>query len=390
MERPDPCEYQPPLRLWGHVWRLGVMLSFSAVAWLPVWDEQAAVSHAWWIADIVLGLAMYVLVFWRRRWPLAIALVTAVAAGVSGIAAGPSTLAAVSLATRRRWREIALVGAVNYTSAQFFSVITANDTEPLWLLVIVNAIAIGAVLGWGMYIGSRRELIWTLRHRAERAEAEQELRVAQARGQEQTRIAREMHDVLAHRISQISLHAGALAYRSDLTPEETRASAEVIRDKAHEALTDLRGVLGVLRDGTTGERLTTPQPTYADLAGLVEEARGSGMRVELEDLLPGSDVPGTDVPDATGRTVYRIVQEGITNARKHAPGAVLTVRISGSPDDGVEVLLRNPVGFGSSRTPGAGLGLIGLAERAELRGGRLDHGREGSTFVVRGWIPWSA
>ena len=385
MERPDPREYQPPLQLWSQLWRVAVMLSVSAVAWLPAWAHQSEVSQAWWVADLVLGLATYVLVFWRRRWPVAVALVTAVATGVSGIAAGPATLAAVSLATRRRWREIAVVGMVSYTAAQFFSVITADETEPAWLLAVVNAIAIGAVLGWGMYIGSRRELIWTLRHRAERAEAEQELRVAQARGQEQTRIAREMHDVLAHRISQISLHAGALAYRADLTPEETRASAEVIRDKAHEALTDLRGVLGVLRDGSTGERLTTPQPTYADLAGLVDEARGSGMRVELEDL-----VHGAAVPDATGRTVYRNVQEGITNARKHAPGAALTVRISGSADDGLEVLLRNPVGFGPSRTPGAGLGLIGLAERAELRGGRLDHGRDGSTFVVRGWIPWTA
>jgi signal transduction histidine kinase len=193
-----------------------------------------------------------------------------------------------------------------------------------------------------------------------------------------------MHDVLAHRISQISMHAGALAYRDGLRPEEVRASAEVIRDKAHEALTDLRGVLGVLRDGTTGERTLTPQPTYADLAGLVGEAEESGVRIEFEDLVHDP------VPEAAGRTVYRIVQEGITNVRKHAPGALLTVRVTGSPGDGIDVLLRNPVGFGPTRTPGAGLGLVGLSERAELRGGRLDHGRDGSTFVLHGWIPWAA
>jgi signal transduction histidine kinase len=180
------------------------------------------------------------------------------------------------------------------------------------------------------------------------------------------------------------MHAGALAYREDLTDEEIRTSAEVIRDKAHEALTDLRGVLGVLRDGATGEPMLAPQPTYADLPGLVDDAQGAGLRIELEDLV--DEV----VPDAAGRTIYRIVQEGITNARKHAPGALLTVRVSGSPEDGVDVVLRNPIGFGPSRTPGAGLGLVGLAERAELRGGRLDHGREGSTFVLHGWIPWTA
>jgi signal transduction histidine kinase len=358
------------------------MLGVSAVAWGPVWEHELDASHAWWLADLVVGAAMYVLVTFRRRWPVTIALVTAVVSSVSGFAAGPAVLAAVSVATRRRWREIALVGSANFAAAQFFSTITSTDSDPAWLLLIANAIATGAVLGWGMYIGSRRELIWTLRNRAERAEAEQELRVGQARSQEQARIAREMHDVLAHRISQISMHAGALAYREQLSPEEVRSSAEVIRDKAHEALTDLRGVLGVLRDGVTGERLLTPQPTYADLAALVEDAHGSGVRIEFEDLVHDP------VPEAAGRTVYRIVQEGVTNARKHAPGALLTVRVSGSPDEGIDVLLRNPVGFGPTRTPGAGLGLVGLAERAELRGGWLEHGRDGATFVLHGWIPW--
>ena len=383
MERPDPSEYQPPLRWWSQVWRYALSAGISLVVWMTVVDHQ---SDEMFVLDLAVGLPMFALVWFRRRWPVPVALVATLASAVSSAAAGPATLVAVSLATRRRWREIVPIALLGFGCAELFTISQpGNADDPGWLVAVMNAIVISATMAWGMYIGSRRELIWTLRHRAERAEAEQELRVAQARGQEQTRIAREMHDVLAHRISQISLHAGALAYRSDLTPEETRASAEVIRDKAHEALTDLRGVLGVLRDGATGERLTTPQPTYADLTGLVAETRESGMRVELEDLVRGSDVP-----EATGRTVYRIVQEGITNARKHAPGAVLTVRISGSVDDGLEVLLRNPVGFDSSRTPGAGLGLIGLAERAELRGGRLDHGRDGSTFVVRGWIPWTA
>jgi signal transduction histidine kinase len=256
-----------------------------------------------------------------------------------------------------------------------------SEEDPVWLILIANAIAVGAVLGWGMYIGSRRELMWTLRNRAERAEAEQELRVAQARSNEQARIAREMHDVLAHRISQISMHAGALEYREDLSPDEMRASAGVIRAQAHQALTDLRDVLGVLREGD-GER--APQPTYGDLPCLLAEARESGMRVELDDLVVDA------VPDGAGRTVYRIVQEGITNSRKHAPGALLSVRVTGSAQDGIDVLMRNPVGFGPTRTPGAGLGLVGLTERAELRGGHLSSGRDGSTFVLHAWIPWGA
>jgi signal transduction histidine kinase len=182
------------------------------------------------------------------------------------------------------------------------------------------------------------------------------------------------------------MHAGALAFREDLTAAEMRQSAQVIQEKAHEAVTDLRGVLGVLRDDA-GERLDAPQPTYADLPRLVEETRGSGLDLEYVDLLDGDT---GQLPDVVGRTLYRIVQEGITNARKHAPGARLSIRVTGSPEEGIDILLRNPVGFGPTATPGSGLGLVGLAERAELRGGRIEHGSDGSVFVLRGWIPWAA
>ncbi len=370
------------MSVWGHVWRLLLMLLISAAGWLPIVDDQAE----WlWALDVTLGALSYVLVFFRRRWPVTIAVLTNLCAAVSGTAGGPAVLAMASVATRRRWREIALTGSVAFAAAMFFSISQPGETDdPWWLDMSVTVIATAAILGWGLYLGSRRELVWTLRNRAERAESEQELRVEQARANERARIAREMHDVLAHRISQVSMHAGALAFREDLTPEQVHASASVIRDKAHEALTDLRGVLGVLR-GADGEPALAPQPTYADLDGLIAEARASGLNIAYFDRVSAP----VEVPDAVGRTVYRIVQEGITNARKHAPGSLLTVELTGSPEDGLDVVMRNPFGFGSS-TPGSGLGLVGLTERAELRGGRLDVRREGDSFVVRAWIPWAA
>ena len=362
------------------------MLVVVAAAWGPMVENQLDHPALLWL-DVTLGTAAFVLVFFRRRWPLAVAVLTTALAAFSGIAAGPSVLAAVSLAARRRWWQTLLVGVVSMVAGQtVVQVQPVQGNDPYWLTLTVNAVFTAGVLGWGMYIGSRRELIWTLRNRAERAEAEQELRVAQARGTERSRIAREMHDVLAHRISQISLHAGALAYRTDLDPDEMRDNATVIQAKAHEALNDLRGVLGVLRDTGTGELLDRPQPTYADLPQLVAEARDSGHTIDFSDHVL-SDEP---MPEVAGRTVYRIVQEGITNARKHAPGARLGIELSGSPTDGIDVALRNPVGFGPSATPGAGLGLVGLSERAQLRGGRLEHRREGSMFVLHGWIPWAA
>ncbi len=357
------------------------MLSITAVAWLPVADEQAD----WlFVLDVGLGLFSYVLVFYRRRWPLPVAIVILLFSMGSGSASGPAVLASVSVMTRRRSREMAAVGVLGFATAQFFSATQPTGSDPFWLNLALNAMVTVAIVGWGAYVGSRRELFWTLRHRAETAESEQELRVAQARANERARIAREMHDVLAHRISQISMHAGALSFREDLTPGEVRTSAGVIRDKAHEALTDLRGVLGVLR-GADGELALAPQPTYADLGDLVAEARESGLNVVLTDSVSAPDT----VPDAVGRTLYRIVQEGITNARKHAPGSVLTVALAGSPEEGLDVVIRNPLGFGSA-TPGSGLGLVGLSERAELRGGRLEAHRDGTDFVLHGWIPWAA
>jgi signal transduction histidine kinase len=363
------------------------MLLVVAIVWGPLLPRQLDRPALLWL-DVVAGAAAFVLVFFRRRAPVTVAVATATLGAVSGIAAGPATLAAVSVATRRRLGQMLVVGAITIASGlAVVRVQPADAAEPVWLNLAVTCVFTAAVLGWGAYIGSRRELFWTLEQRAERAESEQELRVVQARGNERARIAREMHDVLAHRISQISMHAGALGFREDLSAEQMRASAAVIQEKAHEALTDLRGVLGVLRDDDTGALIDAPQPTYADLPALVADARQAGMHVDYRDLVAPDGVP---MPDVVGRTVYRIAQEGITNARKHAPGTTLHIDVGGSPDRGVDVVLRNPLGFASSRTPGAGLGLIGLTERAELRGGRLEHRRDGSTFVLRAWIPWTA
>jgi len=385
---PTPEQYQPRLYWYSHAWRLVVCLGLSAIVWAQTlegqWDQ-----HRWlfWL-DVAAGLLSYVLVMFRRRWPFWTAALTGGLTMISGIAAGPSTLAAVSLATRRRLVLIALVGVIGVIAAQGYTdTQPLRNQDPVWFTFFINVIINVAILGWGMYIGSRRELLWTLRARAEQAEAEQGLRVDNARNHERARIAREMHDVLAHRISQVSMHAGALAYRDDLSASELRAGVADIQARANEALHDLRSVLGVLRAPDTGQPVDQPQPTYDDLPALILESRRSGMNIEFTDLL----APDRALPQAVGRTVYRVIQEGLTNARKHAPGAVVRIQLSGTPEDGVDLLLRNPLGFASSpAAPGAGLGLVGLSERTQLRGGRLEHRKDGSTFVLHGWIPWAA
>jgi signal transduction histidine kinase len=388
VEHPSPDLYQPRLTRWGHAWRAVAMLVLSVltcISPLPVaWRE----SHLLVAVDLALGLTAYVVVWYRRRWPMAVASVITVFGILSATAAGPGVLAAVSLATRRRWWQVAAIGVANVASSYVYDrIVPTHDSGPWWVELLVVVVITVAILGWGAYIGSRRELLWTLKNRAERAEAEQELRTSQARVNERARIAREMHDVLAHRISQVSMHAGALAFRTDLDADQMRASATIIQDTAHEALVDLRSVLGVLRDPESGEPLEAPQPTFDDLPALVEAVRSAGLRVSYDDRIGAA---AAELPDVIGRTVYRIVQEGMTNATKHAPGTSLRIVVSGSPDQGVTVELRNPLSVRAGSTPGSGLGLAGLTERAELRGGRLESRREADTWVLHGWIPWAA
>jgi signal transduction histidine kinase len=392
VQEPTPEQYNPPLGRWAQTWRVLLCLAISALTWSQI--AAGEWEHRRWLfwTDLALGVASLVLVHLRRRWPLGIALVLSVVQVLSGSCSGPSTLAVVSFATRRRLPQIVVVGIVGVVCSQLFTYLAPYDSnDPPWLNFTFIVVVTVAMLIFGMYVGSRRELLWSLRDRAEQAERQQELRVAQARALERERIAREMHDVLAHRISLVTMHAGALAYRTDLPPEQVRETAELISTKAHEALVDLREVLGTLRgsgdDGSGGTAPARPQPTLAELPELIDEASGTGMRVLLDSTVPDT----TAVPERIGRTAYRLVQEALTNARKHAPGATVAVGLSGAAGDGLRVSVHNARSTGrAAAPPGAGLGLVGMRERVELAGGQLDVHEDARSFALEGWLPWPA
>jgi signal transduction histidine kinase len=384
--RPTASQTQPELRWVDHAWRDLLCVAFSVVVWQTVAGVEWREHRALFVVELVLGIAAFVLVHFRRRAPVRVALVIAAMSAVSGLAAGPATLAAVSVATRRDVRQVLVVGVANFVAAQTWTTLAPfEDNDPL-VTTSVNVAVNAGMMGWGLYIGTRREIMWTLRTRAELAETEQDLRLARARSNERARIAREMHDVLAHRITQVSMQAGALAFRDDLDSDRLREGLGQIQSQANDALHELRDVLGVLREDDPAPPTARPQPTYDDIAALVDEARTLGLDVDWTDAVDAA----TPVPPATGRTVYRIVQEGITNARKHAPGAEVAISSTGDPHAGITVLLANPVAGRATTTPGAGLGLVGLRERTELRGGRLDQRTEGATFVLEAWLPWTA
>lgn len=385
---PDPISFQPRLRWWSQAWRYLVVVAVSGVAWFEVARWQWDNARWWFWLDLGLGITSLVLTAWRRRHPVAVAALTNLASFGSWSTSGPATLALVSMSTRRRWREIVPVGALSLVAGLVLeggNPVSADD--PAFTIPFI-VIVIGLTIGWGLYIGSRRELLATLRERAETAESEQHARIAQARRAERSRIAREMHDVLAHRISLVTMHAGALAYRDDLSSEEVRTTATIIQDNSHRAMIELREVLGVLRDGPGDSAPERPQPSAGDLLSLIAEGREAGMRID--DLV---DVSLDDVPDRLGRTVYRVVQEGLTNARKHASDTLVTVRVSGRAGEAVSILVRNPIRVGEdvSSVPPSGLGLAGLAERVELAGGDLTHRLSpADEFVLEARLPWPA
>ena len=386
MLEPTPEEYSPPLTRWGHVWRYLLAFAISGLAWGEIAYREWQSGTPWFWIDLAAGILSLPLAHYRRRWPMGIALVLTLFGLFSMSSAGPAVLAVVSLFTRRNLRQIIPIAVLNIVCGQIYTAVQpAAGQDPAWVSFTFNIVLTVAIVAFGMYIGSRRELIWTLQERARQAEAEQELRVVHAQSAERERIAREMHDVLAHRISLVTMHAGALAYRTDLPPEQVRETAKLIQTKAHEALADLRQVLGMLRseEGVPDR----PQPTLADLDTLMDEARTSGMVVDYTNGLNGSR-PSEQV----GRTVYRIVQEALTNARKHAGGTHVSVTLQGEPERGLTVVIGNakPVGVPHRpAVPGSRLGLVGLRERAALTGGTLTIDETDRSFTLRGWLPWA-
>lgn len=356
-----------------------------------------------WITGAIATAVSFIAVGWCLRWPVPAALLILACVVFSFVSTGPAVVAVVAVALRRRPWEVACVGItwIAVAALQILRPLLRPEIErgDWWpvalvaLLLLATAVYCACVaVGW--YIGSRAARIAALQARAEASERKQAERIEQARAAERTQIAREMHDVLAHRMSLVAIHSGALAYRTDLTPEQVRVAATTVQESAHLALAELREVLGVLRDTAVEPGAPDrPQPTLAALADLLAETREAGTPVTLAveeattDLLPALGA-------STSRHAYRIVQESLTNARKHAPGAAVDVEITGTPGERLEIGVHNAVSP-AALVPDAvpGLGLVGLAERAALAGGALVAGTEptgdGARFVVRAWLPWT-
>ncbi|MFE7405345.1 sensor histidine kinase [Isoptericola sp. NPDC057559] len=247
---------------------------------------------------------------------------------------------------------------------------------------------VGAALV-GAYVGTRRELLAELRARVAQAEREREALAAQAVLAERGRMARELHDVAAHHLSGIVVQAAAAERLVDGDPERARESLRWIRAQGRETLENLRLVVGILRDtGDRGEDApSAPQPTLADVPALLDLARSTGTRVQ--ETRRGEPF---ELPPTAQLTVYRVLQESLANARRHAPGSAVDVETT-YDEDAMELTVRNGRGDPSSAATQVddevpGHGVIGMTERAELVGGRLSARRtSGGGWQVRLTVP---
>jgi signal transduction histidine kinase len=355
---------------WTDAGLIGLAAGLGALFYL---DTQASDAPERPI-NLAIGIAACLAVPLRRRWPVGLALVLIPSVTVSSAAMGATAVAMAGVAAYRSLRTTILVLTLHAAFVLALFGLVAASRREYWQGVVVVLALDAALVASGLLVRSRRE-------RTKEAEERQRLQIEEARHAERERLAREMHDVLAHRISLLAVHAGALEVRRS-APDEERQAAAVIRQCAYDALEDLREVIGMLRDEPADP--DRPQPTLAGLPELIEQSRQAGTPVTLEDEL-------IKTPEYLGRHVYRVVQEGLTNARKHAPGAPVFVRLSSDGDgEGLTVGITNPLPAApASRLPGAGSGLIGLSERMHLVGGRLEHGRtETGEFRLHAWLPW--
>ncbi len=330
----------------------------------------------------------------RHRWPLyAVAFggwllfATWPAIAAASYYTATATRQRTNLSREREHRPPASTGLIAYTATAsllvllpcVYTAISADDGAG-YLLVGFGLVAIAVALPVmaGLWVQARRDIRGGAREWAAGRERLQAALVEQARAQERARIAREMHDVVAHRVSLMVLQAGALEVNA--ADRRTADTAGLIRGTGREALADLRDVLGVLRSPDAGRE---PQPMLADLDDLLDQSRSLGTPVERRD--EGEPRP---LPVAVQRAAYRVVQEALTNVRKHAGNAPTDVVVRYLPD-ALEIEVHNARPRDAiDPIPGSGLGLAGLRERAGLLGGWFEvRPRPDGGFTICAFLP---
>jgi signal transduction histidine kinase len=335
----------------------------------------------------VLTLALVVLpLLARRTWPLLVLVIVAVGAVTTApeVAEPWVQVAAVALAsftygersTDRTWSALTITTVAGLTSLGLI----AQDAEPVDALVLTFVIVMPTWLA-GDVLRTRRLETAQRAEAIERTHREREAQMAAAAAEERRHVGRELHDIVAHAVSVMVIQAGAARQVLRTSPEQAEDAMLAVESTGRDAMMELRRFLGALSadDEVAG---LAPQPGIGQVAGLVERVREAGLPATFE--VDGEPRP---VSQSVEVTVFRIVQEALTNALRYAQRAATLVRLTWEPFQlRIEILDEGPAGAWPSADPGRGL--AGMRERASLVGGRVEAGpRVGGGFAVRAWLP---
>lgn len=386
-------------------WALCVLASLTTLAYAlpdPAYGWQMLVV----LAGFAVAFALPTLLAWRHRHPYTVTLVASGAAVLLPVGGWTALVALGSLLGRRRGREVwwaagaaAAATAVSvvrdvrnsFTGMSLIGVVLAPaDAGPQaqvpvswWTVPVCVALGMSVAVGAGLLVRARREAAASAHQVTVAQRATTQLGDQLARQRERARIGREVHDVLGHRLSLLNLHAGAL--EAHAPPDGPLAdSARLVRESAAKSMADLRSLLGMLNEPLDTDP-AEPDLSLVDLPAMIAETVDTGVPVSSSVYVDSAE----QADPALARAVYRIVQELLTNARRHAPDRPIRLDVSGGPATGMRIDARNPYVPGSG-SPGGGQGLRGVAERVELLGGRLAYGLddEGRTFRVTVDLPW--
>ncbi|MET8522066.1 histidine kinase [Nocardioides sp. NPDC004968] len=409
-----PWRLGPRGRWWFDVLLAGTLfliIPFYAVQALLDGGAAQDVSSTNHFVDLGLVVAQVVPLLWRRRHPVIVYAVVAAACGLQVLlldyplvsqVAYPIAVYSVARYASPRWGLAALAVGLFGAGLGAHDWLSAVDTAPNievhdepegidWSSYISISLSLATfpVAAWalGALARTRTAYVDSLIQRNEQLRREAEQRAVLGATQERARIAREMHDVVAHGLSVIVVQADGARYAAEQDPALAPKALETVAQTAREALAEMRQLLGLLRDG---DALTRPQPRLGDIATLIEETRAGGM--ELAANLPE---PGLAVPEGVALTAFRVVQESLSNVRKHAgPGAA--ARVTVTADDGGLTIEVTDDGRGAAADataqPGGlgliGLGLIGMDERISAHNGTLETGpASGGGFRVYARLP---
>ncbi|MDR8408090.1 sensor histidine kinase [Nonomuraea sp. 3-1Str] len=357
----------------------------------------------------VLLVVSGVVVAGRRRWPVPVFVTAALASLLYyglGFPDGPGWLglfvALYTLAAYGDGRRSLVTAGVGTTVLAIGWLVAAADIEPRaaigWVFFRIGASVMSAALGES--VRSRRVIAAEAQERAELAERTREEEARARVDLERLRIAREVHDTVAHAIAIINVQSGVTAHVLDKRPEVAREALRAIEQTSSRALREMRAILGVLRDDDGDDGGRVPYPGLGQIEELTAKAREAGLDIKLEETSPAAPLPS-----AVGSAAYRILQESITNVIRHVGPTRVTValnpgiealeirvtdegRLAVRPDDLADPHppARHPAGTGGSARPGRGI--LGMRERCQLLGGELDaRPLPGGGFEVRARLP---